>query len=139
MAPPIANAPCSSESRMFGGSSSAAAPLFTGSTQLEIEPGHCAPVPNEDGCAPPGRPRIRPSPRSTLVPDLVTMLTAGPEVQPNSAENALDMTFISSTAPTGSVANIVCRPHGSLPVAPSKTKSVCRHPPAPLTKCVELV
>src|SRR5262245_2233959 len=139
MAPPMANAPCNSESFMFGGSSSTAAPLFTGSTQLEIEPGHWAPVPNVDGCAPPGRPRIRPSPRITLVPDLVTMLMAGPEVQPNSLENAFDMTFTSSTAPTGSVANIVWRPHGSLPVAPSTTKSVCRHPPAPLTKSVAFV
>src|SRR5262245_47926731 len=139
MAPPIANAPWSKESGMFGGSSSTAAPLFTGATQLAIDPGHCAPVPNVDGCAPPGRPRIRPSPRTTLVPDFVTMLTAGPEVQPNSAENAFDMTFISSTAPTGNVANIVCRPQGSLPVAPSTTKSVCRHPPAPLTKSVAFV
>ncbi len=47
------------------------------------------------------------------------MFTPALAVQPNSAENARDMMFISCTAPTGIVENIVCRPQGSSPVAPS--------------------
>src|SRR6478736_1122169 len=129
MAPPIDADPCTRESGVLGGTIGVAAPLAVGATHDEIDEGHCAPVPSEDGCGPPGRPRINASPRIRFVPDLVTMLIAGPEVQPNSVENARDITFISCTAATGSAANIVCRPHGSSPVAPSTTKSACRRPP----------
>ena len=47
------------------------------------------------------------------------MFTAVPDVQPNSAEKAFESTVISCTAPTGTVENIVWRPQGSSPVAPS--------------------
>src|SRR5207249_2316864 len=44
-------------------------------------------VPNVFACQPPGRVMNSPSPRTSFVPDLVTMFSAGPAVQPNSAEN----------------------------------------------------
>ena len=54
-----------------------------------------------------------------LVPDLVTMLNAGPAVQPNSAENAFVSTAASCTAPSGTVVSIVWRPQPSSLLAPS--------------------
>src|SRR4030095_10251901 len=118
MAPPIDADPSTRESGVLGARIAAAAPLAVGATHDEIDEGHCAPVPSEDGCGPPGRPRISASPCILFVPDLVTMLIAAPEVQPNSVEKARDITFISCTAATGSAANIVCRPHGSPPRSP---------------------
>src|SRR5688572_3045942 len=134
MAPPIANDPWTSESGEFGRRIGAITPAVTGGTQVETDEGQWASVDSDDGCGPPGRPRIIASPRIVFDPDLVTMLMAALDVQPNSAENARDITFISCTAPTGSVENIACRPQGSSPLAPSTTKSACRRPPAPVTK-----
>src|SRR6266851_1762800 len=68
-------------------------------------------VPNVFACHAPGRVMNSPSPRTSLVPDLVTMFSAGPAVQPNSAENAFDSTETSWMAPTGTVAIMVWRPH----------------------------
>src|SRR5262245_53041559 len=107
MAPPIANDPCSSESGVLGGMIGAITPAVTGGTQVESDGGQCASVDSEDDCGPPGRPRTSSSPRRVFDPDFVTMLIAGPEVQPNSAENARDRMFISWTAPSGSVENII--------------------------------
>src|SRR5579864_777887 len=119
-APPSAKDPCNSESGVSGGMSGAGLPLSIGGTQVLVyELTHCSSAEKVVACAPPGRPSSSASPCVTLVPDLVTMFTAVLEVQPNSAENARDMTVISCTAPTGSVENIVWRPHGSSPVAPS--------------------
>ncbi len=118
---------------MSGGTIGVATPLVVGATQLETEEGHCWAAENVVVCMPPGRPRKSASPCVTLPPDFVTMLTPALEVQPNSAENARDMTFISCTALTGIVENIVCRPHGSSPLAPSTMKSAWRRPPAPVT------
>jgi hypothetical protein len=39
-----------------------------------------------------------------FVPDLVTMFSAGPEVQPNSEENAFESTVDFLIAPSGTVA-----------------------------------
>src|SRR6187399_2700823 len=50
-----------------------------------------------------------PSPVMELVPDLVTMLMAGPAVQPNSAEKAVENAVNSWIAPTGIVAIAVWR------------------------------
>ena len=75
-----------------------------------------------------------PSPCSSFVPDLVTMFSAGPAVQPNSAENAFESTVISCTAPSGTVAIIVWRPQPSSLFAPSSVKVVVRRLPAPVTK-----
>src|SRR6516162_429307 len=102
MGPPIAIDPCRSESGMSGG------------TIVRVDE-------NDFACHDPGRPRKRASPCKAFVPDFVTTFTAVLDVQPNSAEKARDMTFISCTAPTGIVENIVCLPHGSSPVAPSTT------------------
>ncbi len=104
---------------MSGGTRPAAVPFTVGWTHVEIEPGHCWSAEKVVASVPPGRPRNNASPCVTFVPDLVTMFTPALAVQPNSAENARDMMFISCTAPTGIVENIVCRPHGSSPVAPS--------------------
>ena len=57
------------------------------------------------------------------------MFSAGPAVQPNSAENAFDSTAISWTAPTGTVASIVWRPHASSLLAPSSMNVVVRRLP----------
>ena len=94
-------------------------PFEVGGTQVETEGAHCAPAEKLVDCIPPGRPRNSASPCSALVPDLVTMLMPALAVHPNSDEKARDMMFISCTAPTGIVENIVWRPHGSSPVAPS--------------------
>ena len=62
------------------------------------------------------------------------MFSAGPAVQPNSAENALESTEISWMAPTGTVAIIVWRPQPSSLLAPSSMKVVVRRLPPPVTK-----
>ncbi len=66
-----------------------------------------------------------PSPCRPFVPDLVTMFNAGPEVQPNSEENAFESTVISWMAPSGMVAIIVWRPHASSLFAPSSVVWSC--------------
>src|SRR5829696_3980502 len=66
-----------------------------GVMQLGTDGGQKPFRPNSFACQPPGRAIYRPSPCRSLVPDLVTMLSAGPAVQPNSAENAFDSTEIS--------------------------------------------
>ena len=63
-----------------------------GVVQVETDGGQKPSVENVFACSPPGRARYSPSPRSAFVPDLVTMFSAGPAVQPNSAENAFDST-----------------------------------------------
>ena len=68
------------------------------------------------------------------MPDLVTMFIAGPAVQPNSAENALDRTEISWIAPIGTVASIVWRPQPSSLLAPSSMNVVVRRLPPPVMK-----
>ena len=62
------------------------------------------------------------------------MFNAGPDVQPNSEENAFVSTVISCTAPMGIVAIMVCRPHASSLLAPSSVVVVVRREPAPVTK-----
>ena len=66
------------------------------------------------------------------------MLNAGPDVQPNSAEKAFDCTDTSCTAPTGTVAIIVCRPQPSSLLAPSSMYVVVRRLPEAVTKYVAL-
>src|SRR5882762_9166698 len=66
------------------------------------------------------------------------MLSAGPAVHPNSEENAFERTVISWTAPIGTVAIIVWRPHASSLFAPSRVVVVVRREPAPVTKYVWL-
>src|SRR4051812_10342474 len=85
-------------------------------------------------CISPGRPRKRNSPWKPLVPPLVTILRAGPAVQPNSEEKALESSVISCTAPSGMVAIIVCRPQASSLLAPSRVVVVVRREPAPVVK-----
>ena len=68
------------------------------------------------------------------MPPLVTMFNAGPAVQPNSEEKALERTVISWTAPSGTVAIMVWRPHASSLLAPSSVAVVVRREPAPVTK-----
>ncbi len=63
------------------------------------------------------------------MPDLVTMFSAGPAVQPNSAENAFESTVISWIAPSGTVAIIVWRPQPSSLFAPSSVNVVVRRDP----------
>ncbi len=79
-----------------------------------------------------------PSPCTRFVPAFVTMFSAGPDVQPNSAEKAFDSVVISWMAPMGTVAIIVCRPQPSSLLAPSSVTVVWRRPPAPVTKYVAL-
>ena len=69
-----------------------------------------------------------------MVPVLVTMFSAGPEVQPNSDEKALDSTEISWIAPTGTVACIVWRPQPSSLLAPSSMNVVVRRLPDAVMK-----
>src|SRR3954463_10870214 len=73
---------------------------------------------------PPGLLSTRASPWRLLVPDLVTMFRAGPDVHPNSGENALVRTCISWMAPRGTVAMAVWRPQPSSLLAPSRVKEV---------------
>ena len=91
-------------------------------------------VENVFACQPPGRPMNSPSPCRMFVPDLVTMFSAGPAVQPNSAENAFEHRDTSWTAPTGTVASIVWRPQPSSLLAPSSMNVVVRRLPPPVTK-----
>src|SRR5262249_31970250 len=104
---------------MSGGTSATGAPFETGGTHVVTDGAHCASAENADACMPPGRRTNSPSPCSAFVPALVTMLIPALDVQPNSDENARDITFISCTAPIGIVENIVWRPQGSSAVAPS--------------------
>src|SRR4029077_19296652 len=109
-----------------------------GATQVETDGAQKPVVANVFACQLPGRPMYRPSPCASFVPDLVTMFSAGPAVQPNSAENALESTAISWIAPTGTVAIIVWRPHPSSLLAPSSMNVVVRRLPPPVTKDVAL-
>ena len=54
-----------------------------------------------------------PSPRSALVPDLVTMFSAGPKSSRTRRRKEFVSTAISWIAPIGTVAIIVWRPHAS--------------------------
>src|SRR5664279_697407 len=105
-----------------------------GVTQVEIEGAQKFFVEKDFACMSPGRLMNRASPCRVLVPDLVTMLRAGPAVQPNSEEKALERTVISWTAPMGMVAIIVWRPQASSLLAPSSVVVVVRRDPAPVTK-----
>ena len=105
-----------------------------GVVQLGTDAGQNPVVENVVACAPPGRPRYSASPRTALVPVLVTMLSAGPEVQPYSDEKALASTDTSCTAPIGTVASIVWRPHASSLLAPSSMNVVVRRLPAAVMK-----
>src|SRR4051812_13821278 len=107
-----------------------------GVTQLGTDGGQKFVVEKLSACMPPGRTKNSPSPCTVFVPDLVTMLSAGPAVQPNSEEKALESTVTSCTAPTGRVAIIVCRPQASSLLAPSSVTVVVRREPAPVTKYV---
>jgi hypothetical protein len=67
-----------------------------GVTQLGTDGGQNPSVEKVFACQlPPGRMRTIPSPWYSFVPDLVTMFSAGPEVQPNSDEKAFERTLIS--------------------------------------------
>src|SRR6476620_3052047 len=90
-------------------------------------------VEKDFACQPPGRNIANTSPWKPFVPDFVTMLSAGPAVQPNSAEKELDKIVISCIAPSGIVAIDVCRPQLSSLLAPSSTVVVWRRPPTPVT------
>src|SRR5262245_16273246 len=105
-----------------------------GVTHDDTDGGQKPSVENVFACHEPGRPMYRPSPRSEFVPAFVTMFIAGPEVQPNSAEKAFDSTATSSTAPIGTVAIIVCRPHPSSLLAPSSMNVVVRRLPDAVMK-----
>src|SRR4051794_40338133 len=106
-----------------------------GVTQVETDGAQKFLVENVCACMlPPGRAMKRASPWMLLVPDLVTMFNAGPAVQPNSEENALESTVISWMAPIGMVAMAVWRPHASSLLAPSSVLVVVRREPAPVTK-----
>src|SRR5258705_8460044 len=89
-----------------------------GVTQLETEGAQKPFVEKVFACISPGRFMYRASPCRALVPPLVTMFSAGPAVQPNSEEKAFESTVISWTAPSGTVAIIVWRPHASSLFAP---------------------
>ena len=96
-------------------------------------------VENDFACRlPPGRSMNSASPCRSFVPDLVTMLSAGPEVQPYSAENAFERTATSWMAPSGTVAIAVWRPHPSSLFAPSSVNVVARREPTPVMKYVAL-
>ena len=120
--------------RASGTSTGLIAVSVEGVTQLETDGGQNPLVEKVFACMSPGRPRYSASPCSPLVPLLVTMFNAGPAVQPNSEENAFDSTVISWTAPRGTVAIIVWRPHASSLFAPSSVTVVVRREPAPVTK-----
>src|SRR3954471_9445610 len=102
--------------------------------QVATDGGQKPRVPNVFACQPPGRVIYRPSPRRSFVPDLVTMFSAGPAVQPNSAEKAFESTEISWMEPPGTVASIVCRPQPSSLLAPPSMNVVVRRLPPPVTK-----
>src|SRR5690242_18063598 len=79
----------------------------TGVTHVSSECGQKFFVEKVSACQSPGRNKNTPSPCRVLVPDLVTMFSAGPEVQPNSEEKAFERTVISCIAPSGTVAMAV--------------------------------
>src|SRR4029453_17121560 len=108
--PPNVPEPCFSAS---GISTGLIAASVVGVTQLGTDDGQKPLVENVSACQSPGRIISSPSPCRPFVPDLVTMFNAGPEVQPNSEENAFESTFISWMAPSGTVAIAVWRPHPS--------------------------
>src|SRR3954469_9020938 len=107
-----------------------------GVTQLSTDGGQKPFVENVFACDVPGRERKRPSRRMVFVPDFVTTFTAGPAVQPYSAEKAFDKTVTSCTAPRGTAAIMVSRPHPSSLWAPSSVNVVVRREPAPVAKYV---
>src|SRR5258707_10102188 len=110
-----------------------------GVTQLGTDPGQKLLVEKDFACQlPPGRAMYIPSPCRVFVPDLVTIFSAGPEVQPNSEENAFVRIVISWTAPIGTVAIATWRPHPSSLLAPSSTNVVARREPTPVMKYVAL-
>src|SRR5262245_30744457 len=119
--PPIEPETCCSAS---GISTGLIAASVVGVTQLGTDGGQKFLVENLSACQPPGRIMNNPSPCRLFVPDLVTMFNAGPEVQPNSDENALESTAISWMAPSGTVAIAVWRPHPSSLFAPSSVTVV---------------
>src|SRR4051812_25910785 len=90
-----------------------------GVTQLSTDGAQKPLVENRFACRPPMRLLKRISPCVLFVPDFVTMLSAGPDVHPYSAVKAFESTVTSCTAPTGTTAIIVCRPHASSLLAPS--------------------
>src|SRR5262249_60729177 len=98
--PPNAPETCCSASGMSTG---LIALSVAGVTQLGTDGGQKPLVENVSACQSPGRIINSPSPWELFVPDLVTMFNAGPEVQPNSGENAVGSTFISWRAPSGQV------------------------------------
>src|SRR5215212_829704 len=107
-----------------------------GVTQLSTDGAQKPLVENVFACPVPGRIMNSASPRIVFVPDLVTTFTAGPAVQPYSAEKAFESTVTSCTAPSGTVAIMVWRPHASSLFAPSSVNVVVRREPAPVTKYV---
>src|ERR1051326_710156 len=66
-----------------------------GVTQVGTLRGQKSLVENVFACQSPGRNMNKPSPCRSFVPDFVTMFSAGPAVQPYSAENAFDRIAIS--------------------------------------------
>src|SRR5262245_19491514 len=96
--PPIVAETCC---RASGISTGLIALSVVGVTQVGTDFGQKPLVENVSACQPPGRTINSPSPCNAFVPDLVTMFNAGPEVQPNSEENALERTLISWMAPSG--------------------------------------
>src|SRR5262249_4243233 len=114
--PPIEPETCR---RASGMSTGLIAASVGGLTQVGTDGGQKFLVENFFACQSPGRIMNSPSPCRLFVPDLVTMFSAGPEVQPNSEENAFESAVISWMAPIGTVAIGVWRPHPSSLLAPS--------------------
>src|ERR1700732_5283195 len=100
-----------------------------GVLQVDTDDGQKPIVENVFACQSPERIMNSPSPRRLFVPDLVTTFSAGPAVHPYSAENAFESSVTSWTAPSGTVAIIVWRPHASSLFAPSSVKVVVRREP----------
>src|SRR5262245_51235204 len=106
-----------------------------GVTQPGVELGQKPSLGNCFACMlPPGRNSINASPCRSLVPAFVTMLSAGPEVQPYSDANAFERIWISLIAPSGTVAIAVWRPQASSLFAPSSVNDVARREPTPVMK-----
>src|SRR5215468_7827260 len=129
--PPIEPETCC---RASGMSTGLIAASEGGLTQVGTDGGQKFLVENFFACQSPGRIINSPSPWKLFVPDLVTTFNAGPEVQPNSEENAFVSTFISWMAPSGTVAIAVWRPQPSSLFAPSSVKVVARREPTPVMK-----
>src|SRR4051794_40689504 len=100
MRPPNEPEPCFSESGISTGATEAS---VAGVTQDETDGGQKFLLVKPRACQSPGRPRYSASPWNAFVPDLVTMLIAGPDVHPYSEEKAFVSTVISSTELIGSV------------------------------------